>query len=75
MSKSPISEVLEAFYLTWFQKKVARPSFRQLVLEAFYLTWFQKKTELADMLKIKLCFRKFVFWSSLFDNVLKVPRA
>ena len=53
MSKSPISEVLEAFYLTWFQKK----------------------TELADMLKIKLCFRKFVFWSSLFDNVLKVPRA
>ena len=42
MSKSPSSEVLEAFYLTWFQKASTRPSIMGVVLEAFYLTWFQK---------------------------------
>ena len=42
MSKSTSSEVLEAFYLTWFQKEGLRNGTLNTVLEAFYLTWFQK---------------------------------
>ena len=42
MSKSTSSEVLEAFYLTWFQKKHGWNATIVDVLEAFYLTWFQK---------------------------------
>jgi len=43
MSKSPSSEDLEAFYLTWFQKSKQTTTDSSDVLEAFYLTWFQKK--------------------------------